>query len=154
MGQDGKLLQQRPQTPIPLPPHPRRDRSQDCSHGTIHRAQEAGVRGAGGGARYREKEANMTTQELLTRLSELKGELKVRFGIEEIALFGSYARGEATQQSDVDIAILQMKENFFSKRSGVKAFLEQQLNLKIDLGYFDSMKTFIKNRIRKDMIHV
>lgn len=96
----------------------------------------------------------MTTQELLTRLSEMKGELKARFGIEEIALFGSYARGEATQKSDVDIAILQMKEKKFSKRSGAKAFLEQQLNLKVDMGYFDSMKTFIKNRIRKDMIHV
>ncbi len=96
----------------------------------------------------------MTTQELLARLSELKDELKTRFGIEEIALFGSYARGEATQQSDVDIAILQMKEKKFSKRSGAKEFLEQQLNLTIDLGYFDSMKTFIKNRIKKDMIHV
>ena len=52
----------------------------------------------------------MTTNELIIHLKSLKNELKNRFGIEEIALFGSYARGEATEESDVDIAILKMQK--------------------------------------------
>ena len=96
----------------------------------------------------------MTTDELLIHLKSLKDELKNRFGIEEIALFGSYARGEATDESDVDIAILKMRKKDLSKRLQAKDFLEQQLNKKIDMGYLDSMRTFIKNRIKKDLIYV
>jgi len=96
----------------------------------------------------------MTRSELLRRLADLKNELKQRYGIEEMALFGSYARGEAKEESDVDIVILKMKVKDISKRLGAKDFLEQQLNKKIDLGYFDTMKTFIKNRIKKDFVYV
>ncbi len=96
----------------------------------------------------------MTTNELIIHLKRVKGELKSRFGIEEIALFGSYARGEATEQSDVDIAILKMQKKDILKRLEAKAFLEAQLNKKIDIGYLDSMQTFIKNRIKKDLIYV
>ena len=48
----------------------------------------------------------MTTNELLVKLDSLKDELKQKFGIEEMALFGSYARGEAKEDSDIDIAVL------------------------------------------------
>ena len=96
----------------------------------------------------------MTTNELIIHLKHVKSELKSRFGIEEIALFGSYARGEATEQSDVDIAILKMQKKDILKRLEAKAFLEAQLNKKIDMGYLDSMQTFIKNRIKKDLIYV
>jgi len=96
----------------------------------------------------------MTTNELILKLNNVKDELKNRFGIEEIALFGSYARGEATEESDVDIAILKMQKKDLLKRLQAKDFLEQQLNKKIDMGYLDSMRTFIKNRIKKDLIYV
>ena len=96
----------------------------------------------------------MTTNELIMHLKQIKGELKSRFGIEEIALFGSYARDEATEQSDVDIAILKMQKKDIVKRLEAKAFLEAKLNKKIDMGYLDSMQTFIKNRIKKDLIYV
>ncbi len=96
----------------------------------------------------------MTKSELLTKLSGLKTELKEQFGIEKIALFGSYARDEAKEDSDIDIVILKMKEKNFSKRVQAKEFLEKKLHKKIDIGYFESMKTFIKNRIKKDFIYV
>ena len=48
----------------------------------------------------------MTTNELIIKLKNVKDELKQKFGIEQIALFGSYARDEANEDSDVDIAIL------------------------------------------------
>jgi len=96
----------------------------------------------------------MTRSELIDILSSIKIELKQKFGIEEIALFGSYARGEATEESDVDIAILKMEKKDITKRLEAKEFLEKRLNKKIDLGYLDSMRTFIKNRIQKDFIYV
>ena len=96
----------------------------------------------------------MTTNELLVRLHSLKDELKQQFGIEEIALFGSYARGEAEEESDVDIAIISMKEkNYFTLISAMQ-YLEEKLHKKVDLGFFDSIRPFVKRRIKKDLIYV
>ena len=96
----------------------------------------------------------MTTNELIVNLRKLKNELHEQFGIEEIALFGSYARGEATEESDVDIAILQMnlKSGFDVIRA--RDYLKDELGKEVDMGTFKSMKTFIKNRIKKDFIYV
>ena len=96
----------------------------------------------------------MTQSELLMKLANVKHELKQQFGIEEIALFGSYARDEAREESDVDIVILKSsKKNFFLRMKAID-FLKEHLQRDVDMGYFDSMKTFIKNRIQKDLIIV
>jgi predicted nucleotidyltransferase len=88
------------------------------------------------------------------KLANVKHELKQQFGIEEIALFGSYARDEAREESDVDIVILKSsKKNFFLRMKAID-FLKEYLQRDVDMGYFDSMKTFIKNRIQKDLIIV
>ena len=55
----------------------------------------------------------MTRDEVLALLRKHKGELKARFGIEEMALFGSFARNEATPESDVDLAILKMRKKSY-----------------------------------------
>jgi predicted nucleotidyltransferase len=96
----------------------------------------------------------MTNNELLDILSSMKNELRHKFGIEQIALFGSYARGEANEDSDVDIAIIKIHKKDFLKRLQAKEFLEKKLNKKVDIGYLDSMRTFIKNRIQQDLIYV
>ncbi len=96
----------------------------------------------------------MIESELLKKLSDTKDVLNEQFGISKFALFGSYARGEATENSDVDIVILEMHKKDLSQRLGAKAYLEKVLHKKIDIGYFDSMKTFIKNRIQKNFIYV
>ena len=96
----------------------------------------------------------MTTNELILKLNSVKDELKQKFGIEEIALFGSYARGEAKDDSDVDIAIIKINKKDFLKRLQAKDFLEKKLNKKVDIGYLDSMRTFIKNRIKQDLVYV
>ena len=91
---------------------------------------------------------------IINKLKELKPILKERYGIEEFAVFGSVAKGTDTKDSDVDIAILKMqiKSGFDIFRA--KDFLKETLNKDVDMGTFNSMKTFIKNRIKKDFIYV
>jgi len=96
----------------------------------------------------------MTQSELLMKLTNVKSELKQQFGIEEIALFGSYARGEARDDSDVDIAILEMNLKSGFDIINAKNYLQNYLQKSVDIGTFKSMKTFIKNRIKKDFIYV
>jgi len=96
----------------------------------------------------------VTTNELLVKLHGLKDELKQQFGIEEIALFGSYARGEANEDSDIDIAIMKVKKKDYFKRIEAKYYLEDLLQKKVDIGYFDSIRPIIRKYIKKDLVLV
>jgi len=95
----------------------------------------------------------MNTQ-VIDKLKELKPILKERYGIEEFAVFGSVAKGTDTEKSDVDIAILKLDLKDAFALFEAKDFLSQSLNKTVDIGTFNSMKTFIKNRIKKDFIYV
>jgi predicted nucleotidyltransferase len=103
---------------------------------------------------HNQKGVSVTRSELLVKLSNVKDELRQQFGIEEIALFGSYARDEAGDDSDVDIVILESSRKNFVLRMKAIDFLKEYLQKDVDMGYFDSMKTFVKNRIQKDLIVV
>ena len=96
----------------------------------------------------------MTKIELLSKLQHAQGELKNRFGIEKIALFGSYARDEANEDSDIDIAIMKVEEKDYFKRIEAKYYLEDLLQKKVDIGYFDSIRPIIQKYIKKDLLLV
>ena len=96
----------------------------------------------------------MTQSELLTKLSSVKDELKEQFGIEKIALFGSYARDEAQEDSDVDISIMAIEKKDYFKRIEAKYYLEDLLQKKVDIGYFDSIRPIIQKYIQKDLLLV
>jgi predicted nucleotidyltransferase len=100
------------------------------------------------------KKGSAMNREIYKKLKEVTPVLKEKYGIEEFAIFGSMAKGTDTAESDVDIAILkmQLKSGFDLIRA--KKYLEEILNRNIDLGTFASMRTFIKNQIQKDFIHV
>ena len=91
---------------------------------------------------------------IINQLKTLKPILKDKFGIEEFAVFGSVAKGTDTINSDVDIAILKMNLKSGFDVINAQYFLKEELNRDIDIGSFKSMKTFIKNRIKKDFIYV
>ncbi|HUH42900.1 MAG TPA: nucleotidyltransferase domain-containing protein [Sulfurimonas sp.] len=91
---------------------------------------------------------------IINKLKELKPILKERYGIEEFAVFGSVAKGTDTKDSDVDIAILKLNLKDAFALFYAKDYLSEQLNKPVDIGTFRSMKTFIKNRIKKDFIYV
>jgi predicted nucleotidyltransferase len=92
--------------------------------------------------------------DIIEKLRELKPILKEKFGIEEFAVFGSVAKGAATEDSDVDIAVLKMDIKDAFALLDAKEYLSNVLKRDVDIGTFQSMKTFIKNRIIKDFIYV
>jgi predicted nucleotidyltransferase len=92
--------------------------------------------------------------QIINKLKELKPILKEKYGIEEFAVFGSVAKGLDTEKSDVDIAVLKMKLKSGFDLIRAQYFLQENLNKEVDIGTFASMKTFIKNKIKKDFIYV
>lgn len=97
----------------------------------------------------------MTRDEIVDFLSTHKAELRQAYGVQEIILFGSYARQSAREDSDIDIAVELADENktlrnFF----GLKRYLEAQLGKRIDLGIKSAMKPIVRKAAQNDMIHV
>jgi len=93
-------------------------------------------------------------KEIINKLKELKPILKEKFGIEEFAVFGSVARGEDREDSDIDIAIIKSKKKDYFQMLDSIYFLEDKLHKKIDMGYYDSIRPIIKKYIQKDLIYV
>ena len=94
----------------------------------------------------------MTKKEVLSFLQEHKKFFQERFQVTKIALFGSYARDDFDEKSDIDI-LVDMPSSFDNYYE-LKEFLEKELKRKIDLGLEDSLRTFIKNSIAKEIIYV
>ncbi len=96
----------------------------------------------------------MTKHEILNSLKHHHLELDEKFGIEQLALFGSYAKDEQNSSSDVDLLIIKMKKKNAFTLIKARTFLSNLLGIKVDLGFFDSLRPFVKQRVEKDMIYV
>lgn len=97
----------------------------------------------------------MTRNEILDFLTKHREELRQTFGVQDIALFGSHARGSANDASDIDIAVeiaddKKTLTNFF----GLKRYLETNLGKPIDLGIGSAMKPIVRKMAQSDMLHV
>jgi len=91
--------------------------------------------------------------DILNFLASHKDKLEKEFFITKIGLFGSYAKDTANEDSDIDIVIESTKKDFFL-REDLREYLESNLKKNVDLGYLDSIRTYYKNKIAKDIIYV
>jgi len=95
----------------------------------------------------------LTKKDIIKFLSENKAILGEHFGVTDIALFGSFARGEETEESDVDLYV-EMPADFF-KRCDLMEFLEKVFKRKVDiLRKRPSLKPRLLREIEKDSVYV
>lgn len=82
-------------------------------------------------------------------LREHREYLAERFGVTRIAIFGSYARGEQRDDSDVDIMV-EFREGWktFDNYMDLKFYLEELLGRRVDL----IIKSAIRSRIKPFII--
>ncbi len=96
----------------------------------------------------------ITKREILEYLSSNKNELKRRYGVIKIGLFGSYARGEERDDSDIDLAIeLERDKKNISNFFGFKREIERVFGKKVDLGIESSLKPIAKKYILKEILY-
>lgn len=96
----------------------------------------------------------MNKHEIITFLKTNKTDFENNFGVMKIGLFGSYARGDAREDSDVDIIVELKSENISDHYFSLLHFLEDTFNRKIDLGVASSIKPEIRKYIERDIIYV
>jgi len=73
-----------------------------------------------------------------------------RYGVVRAGVFGSYARDEADQDSDVDMLVDIQKDISLFEFVRLKLELEKALGLKVDLVEYETIKPLIRQRILKE----
>jgi predicted nucleotidyltransferase len=98
----------------------------------------------------------MTKVEIIEYLKAHKVEFSRKFNIEKIALFGSYARGDETKNSDIDI-LIELKsntKNVYSIKKELKEFLTNAFKKDVDIARIKYLQPYYKKEILKDSIFV
>ncbi|MDX9900068.1 MAG: nucleotidyltransferase domain-containing protein [Aliarcobacter sp.] len=101
-----------------------------------------------------------TQKDVLTFLTTIKPQLQ-KDGIEQVGLFGSYAKNSATLTSDIDIAIKLNKNyldkndvwNYFNEINKIKEMVYDKFQIKSDVFDLDSASS-LKDKIRKEVLYV
>ena len=96
----------------------------------------------------------MTKDQLLTFLSLHKHYFEREYGVLKLGVFGSYAKDQARENSDIDIAVELKKEHKFKNFFSLQSYLEDHLHKKIDLGIESALKSPIREAVRNEIIYV
>ncbi len=83
-------------------------------------------------------------EEILETLREELPYLNEKYGVERMAIFGSFAKGDQTQKSDVDI-LVHLGRPLGLDFIGLANYLEEVLDKKKDLTTFKHLKRSMEN---------
>lgn len=90
----------------------------------------------------------------ITLIRDRLPELRRRFAVRRLAVFGSVARDEATDRSDVDVLVDFDGPASFDGYFGLKEELEALLGTRVDLATRAMLKPRIKPRIEGEAVDV
>lgn len=97
--------------------------------------------------------AVQTRQELIAVLKAQKLRLQQEFPLQRLALFGSWARGDQTQNSDVDI-LVEVAPSIGLRFVTLAQRLEELLGRQVDLVSHRAIKPALWPHIESDLIDV
>jgi predicted nucleotidyltransferase len=92
-----------------------------------------------------------TREAVLQQLEDNRDKIR-SFGVKRLGLFGSCARGEATQSSDLDF-VVELENETFDAYMDLKEFLEELFHCPVDLVLFDAIKPRLRETILGEAIY-
>jgi predicted nucleotidyltransferase len=103
----------------------------------------------------------LSCDEVFSILKKELPDLKDRYGVERIFLFGSFAKGQQTKKSDIDM-LVDIKKPLGLEFVALADRLEEILGRKVDVATYDHCKRSFRNPrykhiaedIKKSLIHV
>ena len=96
----------------------------------------------------------MMQDHILETLQSLKHEVHKRYKAELKGIFGSYTRGEAREDSDIDILVEFRKGATLLDLTGLGNFLEGKLRRKIDVVSQRAVREELRSNIYSDMVYL
>ena len=100
--------------------------------------------------------SDKSLDEIKSVLKKYEKELKKKYGVKEIGIFGSYLRGENKKSSDIDILIefYQKAEMDLIRFVELEECLSGLLGIKVDLVMKSALKPRIGRRILKEVVYL
>ncbi len=96
----------------------------------------------------------MNRQRALELLAHSKPELQSRFGVTQLALFGSTARDAATNSSDIDVLVAFDGPATSRRYFGVQFYLEDLLGCPVDLVTEKALRPELRPYIEQERVNV
>ena len=87
-------------------------------------------------------------------LASSKAELRKRYKVRELGIFGSYSRGEQKKTSDVDILVKFNPNATLFDFVGLRNYLEEKLKIKVDVVSERGIRPELRNNIIKGVLKV
>ena len=96
----------------------------------------------------------LVLQDCIQKLSDFKAVFSQKYGITKLGVFGSVARKENTEGSDIDI-VIEVERPTLQLMYELKEALKALFACEVDLVRFrDSLRPLFKSNILKDVIYV
>ena len=87
-------------------------------------------------------------------LASSKAELRKRYKVRELGIFGSYSRGEQKKSSDVDILVKFNPNATLFDFVGLGNYLEEKLKIKVDVVSERGIKPELRSNIIKGVLKI
>jgi len=95
----------------------------------------------------------MRRQDILKVLDENRSEISSRFGVASLSLFGSVARDEASDDSDIDILVTFVNTPGIFGFLELKGYLESLFQCPVDLVTKNALKKQFREQILQEAFH-
>jgi hypothetical protein len=96
----------------------------------------------------------LNKEEIVKRLRTLKVDLKKRFKVKKIGLFGSYVNESQKKESDIDILVEFENGADLFDLSGLSIFLEEIFKQKVDIVSKNALRSELKEIILDQVIYI
>ena len=98
----------------------------------------------------------LQTKDLIKYLSENKSYFEKKYSVDKIAIIGSYARGDYSDNSDIDLLIyfLPNTKRLFRLYINLQDDIESHLNKKVDIIANGKVLPAFKEILNKEAIYV
>ena len=93
-----------------------------------------------------------TLDEVVAKLRRLQPDLRRRYPIRELGIFGSYARAQQTEKSDLDVLVDLGEGIGLIELAGLQHDLSDALGVKVDLVIKDALKHNIARRVLSEAV--
>ena len=96
----------------------------------------------------------MIHQKKIQHIAKIAIPLLKKYGVAKAGIFGSYARGEETKNSDVDMLIEFKGRKSLLDLVGLERELQEILHKKVDLLTYNSINHLLKERILNEEVKI
>lgn len=96
----------------------------------------------------------MNRQNIIKLLSSSLAYMRKNFSVSGLSIFGSVARDQALSESDIDILVDFSEPATFDNYMDLKFYLQELLNMNVDLVTQKALRPQIREEIEKELINV